>query len=85
MSHDTVGRVCELWYSGCGAVSCGSGDCGPVSCGSGGCGPVSCGTMAMVLGAVMHCHCGSSPVNLKVMAKDRSRPAWLELARGEKD
>lgn len=33
MSHDTVGRVCELWYSGCGAVSCGSGDCGPVSCG----------------------------------------------------
>lgn len=52
--------------------------CVPVSCGAGDCGPMNCSTMTVVLCvAVVHCDCGSSPVNLRLMAKDRSRPAWL--------
>lgn len=30
-SHDTVGRVCELWYSGHGPVSCDGGGRGMVA------------------------------------------------------
>lgn len=71
MSHDIVGRVCELWYSSHGPVSCDAGGHGMVAVVLG----TDCGTSD-------YCDCGSLPVNLRLAANDRSRPVSLELARG---